>query len=124
MERKPSEIITDFLSFIEQSYAEYEAAYAEAGKEDGKIQTFLHDIEFAKSRNERNKIAIQLQQSRRMRRKAKDRALLYENIHSFCVGKQNKNLLKTLRHLQNEQCRMEKYLFGNRKFKKRIDYEQ
>lgn len=121
MKKKPSEIITDFLNFLEESRHEYESAYEEVGKEDSKTQTFLHDIEFAPNTSERNKIATRFQQSRRNRRKAKDRAQLYEQIHNFYADKQNVSLLKTLRRLQNEQITREKYLFGNREFKNRVD---
>lgn len=121
MDKRPSEIINDFLNFIEGSNLEYEAFYAEAGAEDNKVQTFLHDMEFAPNKNERNKIATRLQKSRKIRRMAKDRAQLYENIHKFYTDKQNQTLLKALRRLQNDQITMEKYLFGNREFKKRVD---
>ncbi len=121
MGKKPSEIITEFLNFLESSKNEYEFAYADAGKEDSKMQTFLHDIEFAPNKSERNKVCTKLQRSRRIRRKAKDRAKLYEHIHNFYVDKQNQNLLKALRRLQNEQISEEKYLFGNREFKNRVE---
>ena len=121
MEKKPSEIITEFLNFLEMAKSEYTSAYADVGAEDRKEQTFLHDLEFAPNKNERNKVATRFQQSRRTRRKAKDRAKLYEHIHNFYTDKQNQNLLKALRRLQNEQISEEKYLFGNREFKNRVD---
>lgn len=121
MKKRPSEIITEFLNFLEESRYEYESAYEEVGKEDSITQTFLHDIELAPNTSERNKIATRFQQSRRNRRKAKDRAQLYEQIHNFYADKQNVSLLKTLRRLQNEQITREKYLFGNREFKNRVD---
>ncbi len=121
MDRKPSEVITEFLNFLEASKNEYEAAYADVGAEDKKAQTFLHDLEFAPNKNERNKVATRFQQSRRTRRKAKDRVKLYEHIHNFYMDKQNQNLIKALRQLQNEQITEEKYLFGDREFKNRVD---
>ena len=121
IERKPSEIITEFLAFLEASKNEYESAYADVGKEDSKTQTFLHDMEFAPNKNERNKVATRFQQSRRARRKAKDRAQLYKFINNFYMDRQNQNFLKALRRLQNEQVTREKYLFGNREFKNRVD---
>lgn len=63
MEGKASEIISEFLSFLESSKIEYEDAYSDVGKEDSKVQTFLHDMEFASNKGERNKIATRLQQS-------------------------------------------------------------
>lgn len=122
MEKRPSETIGDFLKFLEDAGGEYRAAYTGVGAEDNKLQTFLHDMEFAPSQKERNKIATKLQQSRRARRKAKDRVKLYENIHILYTDKQYANLIKALRRLQNEQAEVEKYLFGSREFKKRVDY--
>lgn len=121
MDKKPSEYISEFLEFLEKSKEEHESAYAEVGTEDRKEQTFLHDLEFAPNKNERNKVATRFQQSRRARRKAKDRAQLYENPYKFYTDQQNQNLIKRLRRLQNEQKQMENYLFGQREFKNRVD---
>lgn len=121
MDKKPSEMITGFLNFLESASREYESAYADVGKEDCRVQTFLHDMEFAQDKNARNRIATQLQQSRRARRKAKDRAQLNEKVHSFYTDKRTQELLKAIRKLQNEQVTMEKYLFGTREFKKRVE---
>lgn len=121
MDRRPSEIITEFLNFLEAAKEEYESAYADVGMEEKKEQTFLHDLEFAPNKNERNKVATRFQHSRRIRRKAKDRAQLYEYISNFYTNKENRNLIKSLRRLQNEQITREKYLFGNREFKNRVE---
>lgn len=121
MEKRPSEVITDFLNFLEFAKQEYESAYADVGTEDGKVQTFLHDMEFALNKAERNKVATKLQQSRKTRRKSKGRAQLYENVYNFYTDKQNANLLKALRRMQNDQVAQEKYLFGKREFKNRVD---
>lgn len=121
MGKKPSEIIREFLDFLESAKNEYESAYAEVGAEDKKEQTFLHDLEFAPNKNERNKVATRFQQSRRARRKAKDRAQLYEYTSNFYTDKANANMIKALRRLQNEQITREKYLFGEREFKKRVE---
>jgi len=77
MNEKPSEMITAFLDFLETTKREYESAYAAVGAEDNKVQTFLHDMEFAKNREERNRIATKLQNSRKTRRKA-----LWRDIYS------------------------------------------
>lgn len=119
--KRPSEIIAGFLEFLEASKSEYESAYSDVGREDSKTQTFLHDIELAPNRGERDKVCTKLQQSRRTRRKAKDRAQLYEHVCSFYTDKQNQNLVKALRRLQNDQAAREKYLFGSREFKNRVD---
>ena len=121
MEKKPSEYITELLDFLESSEREYESAFAEVGEEDCKVQTFLHDMEFAGNKAERNRVATKLQQSRRKRRKAKDKVQLYENVHKFYTDKQNAQLLKALRRLLTEQNTVEKYLFGKREFKNRVE---
>lgn len=121
MERKPSEIITEFLNFLETAKCEYETAIADVRAEDSKEQTFLHDIEFAQSEAELLETAVRCQQSRQARRRAKDRALLYEHIHKFYMEKSEQSLLKALRRLQNEQIKEEKYLYGKREFKNRVD---
>jgi len=121
MDRKPSEVIASFLDFLETAEQEYRAAYADVGAEDKKLQTFVHDIELAPNKGERNKAATKLQQSRRARRKAKDKAQLYESIHNFYTDKQNASLLKALRRVQNDQTATEKYLFSEREFKNRVD---
>lgn len=60
MEKRPSEIITEFLNFIEAAEREHESAYAAVGKEDSRVQTFLHDMEFAPDGKTRNRIATRL----------------------------------------------------------------
>ena len=42
MEKKPSEIITDFLNFLEISKHAYESAYADVGREDSRVQALPH----------------------------------------------------------------------------------
>lgn len=121
MQKKPSEQINDFLEFLEKAKEEYESAFEKVGEEDRKVQTFLHDTEFAPDRNERNKVATRLQRSRRKRREAKDIVQLYENVYKFYLDRSNQNFIKSLRKLFNDQRMMENYLFGKREFKKRVD---
>lgn len=121
IKRKPSEVIAEFLNFLEMADQEYESAYVDVGKEDSRVQTFLHDMEFAPDGKARNRIATSLQRSRKERRKGKDRVQLYGKVHEFLADRQIQNLLKALRRLQNEQMTIEKYLFGKREFKNRVD---
>lgn len=121
MDKKPSEVITDFLNFLELSKYEYETAYNAVGKEDAKTQTFMHDLEFAPDKAERNKIATRFQKSRKERRRQKDITLLYEHLYSFYTDKKNAEMLKAIRRLQNEQISTEKYLYGQREFKNRVE---
>ncbi len=119
--KNPSEVISEFLAFLVFASSEYETSFANVGKEDSKVITFAHDLEFAANKNERNKIATKFQQSRRYRRKEKDKAQLYELVHKFYLDKQNRVLLNALKRLLNDQIAREKYLFGEREFKHRVD---
>lgn len=121
MEKIPSMYIKELLEFFDSAKFEYEVAYEEVGGEDCKVQTFLHDLEFSPNKSERNKVATRLAQSRRKRRKAKDKVQMYENIYKFYTDKQNQNLIKALRRLLTEQNTVENYLFGKREFKNRVD---
>lgn len=120
-EKRPSETITEFLNFLEAAKYEYESAYDAVGKEDAKTQTFMHDLEFAPDKAERNKVATRFQTSRKERRKQKDIVLLFEHLYNFYTDNKNKELVKALRRLQNEQISTEKYLFGQREFKNRVE---
>lgn len=118
---KPSLIISEFLSFLETATSKYESAYCGVGEEDKRVQDFLHGIEFSKDRSERNKIATQFQISRKRRRMQKDQVQLYESVYKFYTDRQNQHIMKALRRLLNDQNAIEKYLFGERKYTKRVE---
>ena len=56
-QRQPSELLQEFLNYIDQVKSEYEMAHEAVGKEDKRLQDFLHELEFAKDRSERNKVS-------------------------------------------------------------------
>lgn len=117
MDRKPSEIIQDFIDLIEQSHQEYiknEAAYK---KLDERTLEWAHRFEFVADKNERNRLGTAYQKERKQRRAYKDTAKLYENIHEFAVSENNKPALKRLKGMLARQIEDEKYLFGDREYK-------
>lgn len=117
MDRRPSEIIQDFLDLIELSHQEFtenEKAYKEL---DENILVWAHRFEFAENKNERNRLGTAYQRERRKRRKYKDAAKLYKYIHEFAVSENNKPTLKRLKGMLGKQKEDEKYLFSNRKYK-------
>lgn len=95
-EKRPSEIIQDFLDLIELSH-----------------------MEFAANKNERNKLGTAYQKERKQRRKHKDVAELYEIIHEFAKSENNKPTLGRLKGMLAKQKAMEGYLFGERKYKRK-----
>ncbi len=118
MER-PSERIEQLLSYITECKKEYEQAKELVKAEESKLQDFLHEIEFTADKNERNRLATQLQQSRRIRRQNKDRMQELEFIINFCADPANRKILNGLRQLLRNQKAREEYLYGERHYKKR-----
>ena len=119
-EKKPSEVLGEFLSYIDDVKTEYERAFAIVGEEDKRLQDLLHALEFAPNKQERNKIATQFQRSRRRRRKAKDTVLELEKVYEFQKDQANKPFLKRLRGTITQQKGTEQYLAGQREYKKRV----
>lgn len=119
-ERRPSEVLEEFLSYIDDVKTEYEKAFAIVGEEDKRLQDLLHALEFAPNKQERNKIATQFQKSRRRRRKAKDKVLELERVYEFQKDQANKPFLKRLKGTITQQKGTEQYLSGQRKYKKRV----
>ena len=120
---KPSEVIENFLSYIESVKTEYEENFAIVGEEDKRLQDLLHALEFAPNKQERNRIATQFQQSRKRRRKAKDKVLELEKIYEFQKDQSNRPFLKKLKVTLRQQKGTEQYLAGQREYKKRVGDE-
>lgn len=119
-ERRPSEVLEEFLSYIDDVKTEYEKTFAIVGEEDKRLQDLLHALEFAPNKQERNKIATQFQKSRRRRRKAKDKVLELERVYEFQKDQANKPFLKRLKGTITQQKGTEQYLSGQREYKKRV----
>lgn len=118
-ERKPSEIIGDFIDLIAQSYEEYESNMSVAKAYDKKTITWIHDFEGADNYEDRCKLATALHQERETRRKHKDRAELFQKIYEFARQEKNKQVIKSLKWLLGEQKKREEYLESDREFKHR-----
>lgn len=121
MERKPSEIIQDFIDLIDNSHAEFNDSKSKVDDFNSKTYVWTHQLEDCKNKQERNKLATSWQKELKERRKEKDRKILWEKIHTFGSDVSNKAFLKKLRHLVQEQKRVEEYLeipYAEREFKK------
>lgn len=119
-EIKPSDRLEQFLNYLESVKEEYEANFAIVGEEDKRLQDLLHALEFAPNKQERNKIATQFQQSRRRRRKAKDKVMELEKVYEFQKDQANRPILKRLKATITQQKGNEQYLSGPREYKKRV----
>lgn len=118
-EMKPSEVLQDFLDFMKESQKEHQACMVEVHKHDKRVQDFLHALEFAENRQEWNKIATQVSQSRKERRRLKDRAKLLEECARFYGDKSNKQFFDKLRSLVAKQEKEEEFLESDRIYKPR-----
>ena len=115
-EKKPSEVIEEFLDWAKSCSIEYEASKAIVAEEDAKWQDFLHALEFQGDAKERAKIATIIHRSREHRREAKDKMELLEKTVAFLRREQTKLFLKSLRVLAQDQKREEERLAGDRTY--------
>ena len=118
MNRKtsPAAELEHFLKFVETCKEEHGSSYAIMQQEEMKVQDFLHAIEFAQDKKERNRIATQLQASRRNRRKHKDIVIKNELIVNFFDDPKNREIISKMQKLLHRQRSEENYLFGDRSY--------
>lgn len=118
-ERKPSEIIQDFIDLLKESQEKYDASKAECEKLDSpeRSKQWAHKFEFADNKQERNKLATAYRNERKLRRQNKDVVDLYKCIHDFASSENNKAVLKRLNGMLGMQKHNEKYLSSDRQYK-------
>lgn len=56
----PAQELERFLNYVEVCTQEYRLAYDAVNQEDRRIQDLVHDMEFARDKAERNRIATRL----------------------------------------------------------------
>lgn len=118
-ERKPSEVIEDFLSFLENANKEHIECEQTVEICNKRNIDYLHDMEFAKDKGERNRIATKIHNNQIQRRTAKDKSMELEKIASFFIDKTNKAFIGQLRRLLKEQKDREKFLASDREYVRR-----
>lgn len=119
-ERDPSEILTDFLNYIDCCRAGYQAAQDAVRKEERRLQDLLHELEFAENENEKRRAATKLQRSRRERRKQKDEMMRRELVVDFFAEQAHKGTLNKMRQLLGRQRKQEEFLDGDRHYNPRV----
>lgn len=119
-----SEVITNFLNYIDRVKAEYQAAHTAVGIEDKRLQDLLHALEFAEDENEKRRAGTRLQQSRRERRRRKDDVKRLRLLAEFWNEPENKKTLNRLRQLLGRQRKEEEYLNSERVYKPRMEGKQ
>ena len=63
--KEASEVLSEFLDFLDACESQYQAARDAVGLEDRRLQDLLHELEFAQDKAERNRVATKFQRSRR-----------------------------------------------------------
>ena len=122
-EKEASEVLSDFLDFLDDCESRYQAARDAVGLEDRRLQDLLHKLEFAEDKAERNRVATKFQHSRRERRRQKDEVQRLELIVNFFNDLNNKNTVKKMRNLLGRQRKEEEFLKGKRTYKPRVKAE-
>lgn len=118
-EKKPSEVLEELLELLKESQKEYQSCMSGVYQYDKKPQDYLHDMEFTSNCKERSKISTQMHRDRIERRRLKDRAQLVQNIAAFYSDKSNKQFFDKLKSLISKQKEIEKFLEGERHYKRR-----
>ena len=119
-EKDPSEVISDFLNYIDQIRCDYKTAHDAVKREDKRLQDLLHELEFAEGENEKRRAGTKLQQSRRERRQQKDNVMRLELIIQFFDETAHKNTLNKMRQLLGRQRKQEEFLDGERHYNPRV----
>ena len=120
VEKEPSEILSEFLAYIDRIRYDYKAAHDAVKKEEKRLQDLLHDIEFAEGENEKRRAGTRLQQSRRSRRRKKDEMMRLELVVQFFDEPTQKSTINKMRQLLGKQRKQEEFLNGERHYNKRV----
>lgn len=122
---RPSEVLENFLNYIDECRTNYQNAVKAVEEADKKeLIDLVHDMEFAKDKLERNRVATRLQRSRLERRKNKDIVDELEDIVKFFDELNHRNTLNKMRQLLTKQKKTEEYVHGEREYKPRMKEAQ
>ena len=117
-ERKISEVIADFVKFLNNAQFSYTYMLEKMGEQDKITQDILHQLELEDLKyNERAKLATHLAAARKHRRIFKDSVEELELIAEFL--EENKKLLNNFSALVGAVRKQEKY-HSNRQYYPRI----
>lgn len=116
-EKLKSEIISEFLSLIEECKIYDAIADEKINLSNKATQDMLHKIEFSKDYKERSKAATQLHYIREDRRHYKD--IKEETEIVVAYYEENKKAVERLKKMLGEMRKVEKY-HENRSYKPRV----
>lgn len=120
-EKKPSEVLQEFVDWLKQCQDEYEGSKAIIREEEAKEVDFFHAIEFETKSKQRSKITTIFHNSLVRRRVAKDRMQILEKVVLFSRKENSKLFFRELKRIIKEQEAEEERIFGEREYKPRTD---
>lgn len=106
----PSEIIQNFLTFLEETNQMYLDSKDQVDRYDENTIEWAHRFENAEKTDDLKKLGVEYKAERLARRKAKDTMLMCEKTHRFYSEELNRGTLKRLKTLLEQQKRTEEYL--------------
>lgn len=105
-----SQIIKEFLDFVDRARSEYNFNLESMKNEDRITQDYLHKLELeGLNCRERSKIATQLAYNRQARRNYKDAVEELEPIVEFFEDPKNRSILNSLSQLLGQVRKVESY---------------
>lgn len=119
-EKEPSEVLSEFLNYIDRVRYDYKTAQDAVKTEDKRLQDLLHELEFAEDKAARNRVATKFQRSRRERRRQKDEMMRLDLIVQFFDDPTPKSTINKMRQLLGKQRKQEEFLGGERHYNKRV----
>lgn len=119
-DKEVSEVVQDFLNYIDQCRNAYLLAQEAVDLEDKRLQDLLHELEFAENENEKRRSGTKLQHSRKERRRQKDEVKRLRLLVEFFNDPANKSTLNKMRQLLGRQRKEEEFLNGERIYKPRV----
>jgi len=109
-DRKPSEIIQDFLDLLDRSHDIFFEHEKFVNKVNSMSLEKIHELEDLDNRNERNRFATEWKNLLQERRKHKDEMARWRTIHVFSSDNCNKAFIKKIRQMLQEQVKQEEYI--------------
>lgn len=97
MDRSPSEVLDEFLAWVEECQQDYHSAKSIIAEEELKEQDFWHLLEFTAKCEERSKIATIIHESRLRRRHYKNEMEILEPLVMLLRKEPTKTVIKAFK---------------------------
>lgn len=115
-----AEIIANFLDLLDSAQMDYDVNVEAMHKEDMRTQDYLHQLEFVGLKyHEKSKIAANLAETRRERRRYKDAVQVLQPIADFVADPKNVSFINRMKQLLG-QVRKVETLHNNRIYMPRV----